>query len=924
MSMTTPLQVLIVEESELEAQRLREELQRGGLQPVATQVATRDALHDALTRQRWDVILMADNLPQVSWQDALQLVRRQQGRVPFIVVAGESEEQVGAEIITAGAHDCIFRSDLIRLVPVIERELCEVELQRQFERSEADIRTREERFRLLVEQINDWVWEVDERIVYTYASPRIRDLLGYAPEEIVGKNPFDLMPPEEAERVRNEFTPIIARHEPFTLLDNTLVHRDGHLITVETSGFPIVDEQGVFHGYRGIDRDITARIQAERALAASEERYRYIVETAGEGIWALDIHEQTTYVNQQMAEMLGYTRDEMCGRLLGDFMDEEDYANAKACIARRAPGLVQHEEFRFRRKDGSYLWALVATTPIFDEHGLLVSTLGMLTDITERKHAEEALAQRSHQLEVLSEVSRQISSVLEIPIVIRTLVASAMELVDATAGASGVYTEGKMVFTEYNRNGQLIPVDLSFGPDEGVPGCVLVERAAYVSNDPEHDPHVKPSLRQAYGFYNLVDVPIIARDGKLLGCFELHNKRNHAPFTREDVSILEGLAANTAVTLENARLLQESRQTEAALERERAFLSSAIDLLPFPIFFVSPAGEIIRTNRAFQTLQGTMHQTYGPGFILLTPDTHIPIPRERWPGFDALKGKVPPTLEAVISFYDGRDMPVLVYSAPVYTDDKVVAAVIAVQDITALKEADRAKDQFLAVLSHELKTPLTSILGWTQAARTHPENIPRALEVIERNARRQGRILEDLLDVSRMVYGKMFIQTEPTDLWRLAEQSAESVMQEAKDRGLTLALEPPRKPLPIEADPPRILQAIGNLLANAMKFTPPGGRITVSGRRKGGMGAISVRDTGRGIPREELAGLFRTFHQVQRSEAAGGLGLGLALVKGIVELHGGHAEVASRGPGKGSTFMIALPLDEMPDTADSRNGGTPS
>ena len=142
--------------------------------------------------------------------------------------------------------------------------------------AEAALRESEERYRALVETVSDWVWEVDENVAYTFVSPKIRDLLGYEPGEILGKTPFDLMPPDEARRVKEIFGPYAARREPFPTIENANLHKDGHLVVLETSGAPFFDANGRFRGYRGIDREIGARKRAEEAIRRSEEHLRQV------------------------------------------------------------------------------------------------------------------------------------------------------------------------------------------------------------------------------------------------------------------------------------------------------------------------------------------------------------------------------------------------------------------------------------------------------------------------------------------------------------------------------------------------------------------------------------------------------------------------------------------------------------------------
>ena len=347
-----------------------------------------------------------------------------------------------------------------------------------------------------------------------------------------------------------------------------------------------------------------------------------------------------------------------------------------------------------------------------------------------------------------------------------------------------------------------------------------------------------------------------------------------------------------------------------ALEEERAYFSSAIDLLPVPLRLVSSTHRVVRMNKAFLQFLKQQGLRISHKLTLLDPETHTPLRHEAYPEYRALHGEVVPYCEAVLKTPREVEIPVIEHAAPIYIGGNIAAAVVAFQDITALKEIDRAKDDFLAVLSHELITPLTSMLGWTEIAReaTAPESMRHALEVVARNARRQQRILDDLLDVSRIIHQKLRIRREETDLWRLVLQSIESLQQTAAERQIIIQCFPPNQPLPVHADSVRIMQVICNLLTNAMKFTEPGGRITVEGGRSAGHATLAVHDTGCGIPAEAIHDIFKPFLQIQRNEANGGLGLGLALTKGIIELHNGQIDAFSPGIGLGSTFTIELPL----------------
>ncbi len=232
------------------------------------------------------------------------------------------------------------------------------------------------------------------------------------------------------------------------------------------------------------------------------------------------------------------------------------------------------------------------------------------------------------------------------------------------------------------------------------------------------------------------------------------------------------------------------------------------------------------------------------------------------------------------------------------------------------RDANRLKDEFLATLSHELRTPLNAVLGWARllrSAKVEPATEARALESIERNARAQARLIEDLLEVSRIVTGKLRLQVRECDLAAIVDAAAEIVQPAAAAKRLSVAVEVLVRPAMTAGDPDRLQQIVWNLLSNAVKFTPHEGHISVRLERSDGYRLI-VRDTGPGIEPKFLPFLFEPFRQADGSASRehGGLGLGLAIAKQLVELHGGTISARSQGAGTGATFDVHLPSVIMP------------
>jgi signal transduction histidine kinase/ActR/RegA family two-component response regulator len=240
------------------------------------------------------------------------------------------------------------------------------------------------------------------------------------------------------------------------------------------------------------------------------------------------------------------------------------------------------------------------------------------------------------------------------------------------------------------------------------------------------------------------------------------------------------------------------------------------------------------------------------------------------------------------------------------------------------REANRLKDEFLATLSHELRTPLNAILGWTKLLRANavpPVAVDRALEKIERNAQVQTRLVEDLLEVSRITSGKLRLEMRPIDLVSLVNTATESIRPTAESRGVAIERQLDAPAMPTTGDPDRLQQVIWNLLSNAVKFTPSGGIVTVGLRRHGDTDELWVADTGMGIDAAFLPSVFDTFRQADASSTRtqGGLGLGLSIVRHLVEMHGGQVTADSPGVGRGATFTVRLPVRSIERVRDPRD-----
>ena len=230
------------------------------------------------------------------------------------------------------------------------------------------------------------------------------------------------------------------------------------------------------------------------------------------------------------------------------------------------------------------------------------------------------------------------------------------------------------------------------------------------------------------------------------------------------------------------------------------------------------------------------------------------------------------------------------------------------------RESNRLKDEFLATISHELRTPLNAVVGWAEVARVRhgdPAVLENALDRIERNARLQARLINDLLDMSRIVAGKLSLDREPVDPVGVVRSAVDNMRAEAAGKSIAIETELQNHERPLSADPTRLQQVVWNLLNNAVKFTPEGGRIDVRLTQDAASAELTVTDTGEGIEPSFLPHVFELFRQADGSTTRrhGGLGLGLGIVRRIVTLHGGSVEVQSQGRGKGTSFRVVLPRE---------------
>jgi PAS domain S-box-containing protein len=363
------------------------------------------------------------------------------------------------------------------------------------------------------------------------------------------------------------------------------------------------------------------------------------------------------------------------------------------------------------------------------------------------------------------------------------------------------------------------------------------------------------------------------------------------------------------------RDVTERRRAEEAQARLAAIVESSDDA----VVSKSLDGVIRTWNAGAERLFG-----YSAAEAVGRPVTLIIPPERRDEERDILarlrRGERVEHFETVRVAKGGRRLDISLSVSPILDPEgRVIGASKIARDITerramedSLREADRRKDEFLALLAHELRNPLAPIRNGLQVVRLtgNPASRDRALEMMDRQLTHMVRLVDDLLDVSRITRNKMQLRPEPVRLDEVVASAVETARPLIDAGGHELAVGLPPEPVVLEADPIRLAQVFANLLTNSAKYTPRGGRISLAARSGGGELVVTVRDNGIGIPAHALPRIFDMFSQVDRSveRNAGGLGIGLALVKGLTEMHGGTVTAESAGPEMGSTFTVRLPL----------------
>jgi PAS domain S-box-containing protein len=627
-----------------------------------------------------------------------------------------------------------------------------------------------------------------------------------------------------------------------------------------------------------------------RVAALSWDDCRLLVDSVADyAIFMLDPDGRVATWNLGAERTKGYRADEIVGRHFSAFYPPEDVASGKP--ARKLSEAVEHgrvEDEGWRvRKDGSLFWANVVITALRGEGGELRGFAKVTRDLTERRRADEELHRSEERFHHLIDAVTDYAIFMLDP---DGRVATWNPGAERAKGYRADEIVGRHFSAFYTAE------DRAAGRPE-----TILETVRREGRFEDEGWRVRKDGTQFWA--NVIITALRGEGGELVG---------FAKITRD--------------LTERRRADEELRRSE---ERFRLLVEGVGD---YAIYMLDPAGRVSTWNLGAERMKGyRADEITGRNFSAFFPER------------DVRDGK--PARELEVARAEGRFEDEgwrvrkdgtqfwanVVVTALRDARGELVGYAKITRDLTARRqaeeterrltqervaraaaeEASRIKDEFLATVSHELRTPLNAIVGWAsmlRRRRVDPE-VARAVEVIDRNARAQVKIVDDILDVSRIVTGKLRVEPRPMDLAAVAAEAIEVVRPSAAAKQIALEFDPRPDACLMLGDPDRLQQVVWNLLSNAVKFTDPGGAIRLGLRREAAAVVLSVADTGLGIEPDFLPHVFERFLQADASTTRrfGGLGLGLSLVRHIVELHGGVAAVESEGPGKGSSFTVTLP-----------------
>jgi PAS domain S-box-containing protein len=702
-------------------------------------------------------------------------------------------------------------------------------------------------------------------------------------DSIIGRTAYEV-DPDVATKFRNLHHHAL-QGETISRAEHQFTVAHGKKQWVRAEMRPWRDSQGDIGGIVIYSEDVTGQKQAEEALRVTEERYRYAIDAANDGIWDWDLRTNAVVYNPAYYEMLGY---EASGwedgelRLWTDLLHPEDCDRMPA-LAREllnAPGHYQLE-FRLRARDGSYRWILSRGKVVeYDPAGAAIRAVGTHSDITDRKNAETALKESERRFRHLADTA---------PVMIWM------------SGLDKLCNYFNRTWLEFT--GRTAEQEMGDGWLEGVhpddyERCLNTYVDAF---DRRQAFEMDYRLRRHDGVYRWIldrGAPRFGDQGEFHGyigsCVDISGRKE-----AEDAS------------------LQRSE------DRYRRIVETAQE----GIWLIDAEAKTSFVNSKIVELLGyTAQEMSGRPLLAFVDDDWKDVAEQRI--IDRTVGAIE-NHDFEFRRKDGSTLSALLSCTPIFEAGVYQGALAMVMDFTErkrlqdqlqenmrlLEENDRRKNQFLATLAHELRNPLATVNLATELVATDPgsgsaDENRAALEMAVRQGKHLARLVDDLLQISRITSGKIELHRKTIDLLAVIPEAVDLVRARVEAKKLQLVVSLPREPLLAHADPVRLIQVCGNLLDNAVKFSEVSGRIVLTAAREGSDAIISIRDDGVGIDQSHLSSIFELFRQMKHGDNRNeeGLGIGLALVRQLIRLHGGEVEAYSDGVGQGSEFRLRIPL----------------
>ncbi len=654
---------------------------------------------------------------------------------------------------------------------------------------------------------------------------------------------------------------------------------------------------------------------AAHAVGPEDPLWRALLDTALDCIISMDHTGRVVDLNRAAEDTFGWPRHAAIGRELAELIIPQRLRAAHEAGLQRyldtgiGPVLGSRIEVSALHADGHEFAVELAISrlptpdpPVF---------VAYLRDISERVHVERLRTLRAEAMQAMVRAESMDAAADGVLQAFCSLLGWELGFVWQRDGASLRCTNSYVATPGTAPHFVDASLAMRLPPGNGLPGLVWECGAAIWRRDvsvAENFP--RAPMAQHDGVHAGVACPVTV-DREVVGAVEFYSEH-----IRElDADLVETLSI---VSVQLGQVWQRQR-TEAALRNSEGQLRLLANTIPQLAWMADADGNIFWYNQRWYHYTGTTPETMqGWGWQAVHDPDVLPLVIERWT--TALRDGTPFEMVFPLLAADGSFRPFLTRVEPLRDDDggilywfgtnTDISTIRQMED--ALREADRRKDEFLAMLAHELRNPLAPIctaLGILNLPESDSAMRERSRQIIGRQVEHLVRLVDDLLDVSRFIGGKVTLRPEATDLERVVSRAIETALPTLKARGHTFDVKLPSKPVMLEVDSVRIAQAISNLLTNAARYTEPGGEVILEAGVTAHAAEVRVRDTGIGIDASMLDNVFEMFVQAAHDDSTphGGLGIGLTLARQLVRLHGGDITVTSAGPGQGSEFVLTLP-----------------